>query len=65
VSVGGGDSESNTFEGQIARDRFLGAVRRYDLAVGDAIILGQTGHRGTIEAVSIRPEHVQLLPDRR
>ncbi len=63
ISVGGSDSEVNTFKGEITRDRFLGAVRRYDLAVADATILGQTGHRGTIEAVSIRPEHVQLLPD--
>jgi putative spermidine/putrescine transport system ATP-binding protein len=65
VSVGRGDLDENTFHGRIVRDRFLGAVRRYDLAVGDAVILGQTGHRGVIDAVSIRPEHVKLLPDGR
>lgn len=52
----------NAFAGSIVRDRFLGAVRRYDIAVGDQIILGETGLRGPIETVSIRPEHVRLMP---
>ncbi len=52
----------NTFAGRLMRDRFLGAVRRYDIAVGDEVILGETGRRGPIEAVSIKPEHVRLMP---
>ncbi len=53
----------NVFEGRLVRDRFLGAVRRYDLAVGDSVILGETNRRDAIHAVSIRPEHVRLLPE--
>ncbi|MFV0423802.1 ABC transporter ATP-binding protein [Oleidesulfovibrio sp.] len=52
---------TNQFGGNIIRDRFLGAMRRYDLAVGDSVILGQTGERTAIESVYIAPEHVRLL----
>jgi putative spermidine/putrescine transport system ATP-binding protein len=62
ITVGQTDAPVNLFRGQIVRDRFLGAVRRYDLSVDDSVILGQTGIRGRIDAVSIRPEHVRLLP---
>lgn len=51
----------NQFAGSIIRDRFLGAVRRYDLAVGESVILGQTGDRTDIESVYIAPENVRLL----
>lgn len=63
ICVGVDRSAANTFTGNVVRDRFLGAVRRYDLAIGDSVILGETGIRGTIEVVSIRPEDVRLLPD--
>jgi putative spermidine/putrescine transport system ATP-binding protein len=62
ITVGPGPDGINVFKGGIVRDRFLGAVRRYDLAVGEAVILGQTGIRGDIDAISIRPEHIRLLP---
>jgi putative spermidine/putrescine transport system ATP-binding protein len=62
ITVGQAGEPVNLFKGQIVRDRFLGAVRRYDLSVEDSVILGQTGIRGRIDAVSIRPEHVRLLP---
>ena len=61
VAVGSAPDGVNSFQGRIIRDRFLGAVRRYDLAVGEAIIRGETGHRGAIDSIHIRPEHVQLL----
>ncbi len=62
IAVGRLDGGAAVFEGSLVRDRFLGAMRRYDLAVGDAVIRGQTGFRGAIDAVSIRPEHILLLP---
>ena len=61
VTVGQSKDEINVFIGNIIRDRFLGAVRRYDLAVGESVILGQTGIRGEIGVVSIPPEHIRLL----
>jgi putative spermidine/putrescine transport system ATP-binding protein len=61
VTVGRSEDEINVFSGKIIRDRFLGAVRRYDLAVEGAVILGQTGIRGEIDVVSISPEHIRLL----
>jgi putative spermidine/putrescine transport system ATP-binding protein len=61
VTVGRSQDEINVFSGKIIRDRFLGAVRRYDLSVGGAVILGQTGIRGEIDVVSISPEHIRLL----
>jgi putative spermidine/putrescine transport system ATP-binding protein len=62
ITVGHTEEAVNCFTGRIIRDRFLGAVRRYDLAIEHTVILGQTGTRAPIEAVSIRPEHVRLLP---
>jgi len=61
--VGDGGGAPNRFDGVVSRDRFLGAVRRYDLTIGESIICGETGFRGPIDAVSIRPEHVRLLPE--
>jgi putative spermidine/putrescine transport system ATP-binding protein len=52
----------NRFAGRLVRDRFLGAVRRFDLDVGGATIQGETAHRGEIAAVLIPPEDVRLLP---
>ncbi len=63
IRIGTDGAVANTFRGNIVRDRFLGAVRRYDLAIGPSVILGETGFRGAIEAVNIRPEDIRLLPD--
>jgi len=52
----------NTFAGTLARDRFLGALRRFDMAVPGGTITGETGEAGAIDQVHVRPEHVQLLP---
>jgi putative spermidine/putrescine transport system ATP-binding protein len=52
----------NGFAGRVVRDRFLGAQRRYDLAVSGAIITGETAEAGPIEAVHIPPAHVRVLP---
>lgn len=63
IAVDDGGDTPNRFAGTVTRDRFLGAVRRYDLAIGDSIIRGETGIRGPIESVSIRPEDIRLLAD--
>jgi putative spermidine/putrescine transport system ATP-binding protein len=62
VGVGAAPDGVNTFPCNLERDRFMGAVRRYDAKVGPSILEGETGHRGEIPVVHVRPEHVQLLP---
>lgn len=52
----------NTFAGTMIRDRFLGAIRRYDMQIGDCTVQGETNFRGGIGAVTIPPEAVRLLP---
>lgn len=51
----------NHFRGDLVRDRFLGAVRRYDIAVGDQIITGETAYRGTISGASIASDAIRIL----
>ncbi|MCP1337687.1 ABC transporter ATP-binding protein [Futiania mangrovi] len=53
---------ANLFDGMLDHDRFLGAVRRFDLAVAGGKIRGETRNRDALTAVSIPPEHVRLLP---
>jgi putative spermidine/putrescine transport system ATP-binding protein len=53
----------NTIAGTVARDRFLGALRRFDLAVEGGVIVGETADAGAIAAVHVDPQHVRLLPD--
>lgn len=53
---------ANTFRGRIVHDRFLGAVRRYDLDLGSGIIRGETANRDGIAAVVIPPDAIRLLP---
>jgi len=62
ICIGKAADGINTFTGTIVRDRFLGATRRFDLAVGPSVVLGQTGIRGAIDSINIRPEHARLLP---
>ncbi|MDJ0817330.1 MAG: ABC transporter ATP-binding protein [Desulfobacterales bacterium] len=62
IAIGPATNGINTIEGRLTRDRFFGSVRRFDLSVGDAVILGETDFRGDIETIHIQPEHIQLLP---
>ncbi len=50
--------------GPLIRDRFLGAVRRYDIQVDGtkSVIQGETNFRGDIGFVSIPSEAIRLLP---
>lgn len=52
----------NSFSGDIAADRFLGAARRLDLSVNTGLIRMETRIRDTISGVSIPPEAIRLLP---
>jgi putative spermidine/putrescine transport system ATP-binding protein len=52
----------NSFTGRVTRDRFLGALRRYDLSVAGGSIVGETADAGAIETVHIPPERVQVIP---
>ncbi|MGQ0662883.1 MAG: ABC transporter ATP-binding protein [Pseudomonadota bacterium] len=63
VCVGAAADGVNGFAGRLVRDRFLGAVRRFDLAAAGGVIVGETAQPGDVDFVHVRPEHVQLLPD--
>ena len=61
VQLGAGPDGSNRFTGAVARDRFLGAQRRFDFAVAGGTLVGVTASREPIAAVHVAPEHVILL----
>ena len=61
VRLGAGGAGDNRFAGSVARDRFLGAQRRFDFAVAGGTLAGVTSTRGPITAVHVAPEDVILL----
>ncbi len=63
VRLGKSEDGVNTFTGELTRDRFLGSVRRFDLAVPGGVITGETSATGPITNVHIPPVHVRLLPE--
>lgn len=56
------DDAVNRFAGTLVRDRFLGSLRRYDLAVPGGTILGETLSRADIRSVQIPPDCLRILP---
>jgi putative spermidine/putrescine transport system ATP-binding protein len=48
--------------GTVLADRFLGPVRRLDLAIGNGLVRVETHLRAPVSAVRIAPEHIRLLP---
>jgi putative spermidine/putrescine transport system ATP-binding protein len=58
-----GRGRVNTIAGTVARDRFLGALRRYDLSVTGGTIVGETADGNAITEVHVDPHHVRLLPE--
>jgi putative spermidine/putrescine transport system ATP-binding protein len=52
----------NQLQGTISKDRFLGAIRRFDLEVAGGMVQGETTIRDPICMVSIPPEAIRLLP---
>jgi putative spermidine/putrescine transport system ATP-binding protein len=63
VRAGRGAGHVNTIAGTITRDRFLGALRRFDLAAGGGDIVGETAESGPVTEVHFSPDHVHILPD--
>jgi putative spermidine/putrescine transport system ATP-binding protein len=52
----------NQFIGRLARDRFLGSLRRYDFDTDLGSIAGETPMPDTFDAIHIPPGAVRLLP---
>ncbi len=48
--------------GAVTRDRFLGSLRRFDLAVAGGTILGETSSQAPILGVRVPPGAVRVLP---
>jgi putative spermidine/putrescine transport system ATP-binding protein len=63
VRPGSSANRVNTISGTVARDRFLGALRRFDLAINGGVIVGETADSGAITEVHVDPHHVRLLPE--
>jgi putative spermidine/putrescine transport system ATP-binding protein len=64
IRPGEGPGGLNTVRGTIVRDRFLGAVRRFDLEVGAATVSVETAAAQPAPVVHLPPEAVQVLaPD--
>ena len=61
--IGAHPDNVNTVRGVVKRDRFMGSVRLYDIAVGKSVILGETGIRDDIDVVHIPPDDIQLIGD--
>ncbi|MGG6897635.1 MULTISPECIES: ABC transporter ATP-binding protein [Rhizobium] len=59
-STGGG--LPGQFDGTIAADRYLGPIRRIDLAVSGGLIRLETHLREPVTSVAIPPDAVRLLP---
>jgi putative spermidine/putrescine transport system ATP-binding protein len=53
---------SNTFAGEVRRDRFLGPVRQFDLAVPGGTIVGETNQAIFVTCVHIPRSSICLLP---
>jgi putative spermidine/putrescine transport system ATP-binding protein len=62
LRLGRGPDGVNYFTGAVARDRFLGSLRRFDYCTSSGTVLGETSEPGDISAVHIPPAAVQLLP---
>ncbi|BBK41025.1 ABC transporter ATP-binding protein [Allostella vacuolata] len=62
LPVGEAGAAPGVFAGRVVSDRFLGPVRRIDLAVGDGVVRLETHSQETVAAVRIPPAAVRLLP---
>jgi putative spermidine/putrescine transport system ATP-binding protein len=58
-----GAPNSVVLTGPIAKDRFAGPSRRFEMAVGETVITGESGgYRGAIGAIQIPSDAIRLLP---
>lgn len=63
VELGPSPDGSNEFVGRVERDRYLGSVRRFDLAVAGGTITGETDAPDAIAVIHIPRKDVYLLPE--
>jgi putative spermidine/putrescine transport system ATP-binding protein len=57
-----GESGVNVFEVRVLKDRFFGATRQLDMAIGDVVLKLETTSRGALTRVRIPVEAIQFLP---
>lgn len=63
ANLADGRANGAVFTGTLCHDRFAGPTRRFGMAVGEAVIQGESGgYRGAIVAIQIAPEAIRLLP---
>jgi putative spermidine/putrescine transport system ATP-binding protein len=63
VRLGPSEDGTNTFHGTVGRDRFMGAIRRFDMAVNGGGITGETDDPDPISVIHVPRRHVHLLRD--
>uniref|UniRef100_UPI00333ED48D ABC transporter ATP-binding protein n=1 Tax=Castellaniella defragrans TaxID=75697 RepID=UPI00333ED48D len=56
---------TNVLNGQVRTDRFLGAARRVDLAVGEGLVRIDTHSRAPFDTIMVPPQSIRLLPPER
>ncbi|WP_341898039.1 ABC transporter ATP-binding protein [Ferrovibrio terrae] len=62
VRLGAAGDGINGFSGAVVRDRYLGALRRFDLSIPGGVIAGETASAEPVTAVHIPPSAIRLLP---
>ena len=63
VELGPSPDGVNTFEGELGRDRFLGSIRRFDVAVAGGVIMGETAESDPIRAGLFPRHQVHILAE--
>ena len=53
---------TNILAGRVQADRFLGAARRVDLAVGEGLVRVDTHSRAPFDTIAVPPKSIRLLP---
>ncbi|HYH37082.1 MAG TPA: ABC transporter ATP-binding protein [Azospirillum sp.] len=65
VRLGAPPDGVNGFAGSIVQDRFLGSVRRFDLAVPGGVLVAETGEAGEVRTVHVPADSVHIIPGNR
>lgn len=63
LRIGVAADNVNSFPGIVTRDRFLGSFRRFDFQHAGTTLLGETSEPGSISAIHIPPDAIQILSD--
>jgi putative spermidine/putrescine transport system ATP-binding protein len=63
IEVADGVEGENTLDAQVVRDRFFGASRRVEVAVGSGRLEIETNARDTVRRIRIPPDAIQFLED--